>query len=111
MKLLILCYLNPDLTKVKIACCWNGGRTIHLFETVCVRSARRVALFSAFGKMELRKCGGSFSFSCVHSGSLCQMWIVQPGLHPRFAIIWGEPNFTSRRWRFVAVDSFYKKDS
>lgn len=67
-----MCYLNPDLAMVKIACSWNGDRTIHLFGTVYVRSARRVALFSALGKMELKKCGGRFRFLGVDSVSLCQ---------------------------------------
>lgn len=112
MELLILCYLNPDLAKVKIVCCWNGDRTLHLFGTVYVRSARRVALFSVLGKMEVRKCGGRFMFLGVHSGSLCQTmhstaWTSSQICHSFL----GAKFYISRRWRFAGVDKFYKKDS
>lgn len=63
MELLILCYLNPDLAKVKIVAGW-WARTIYL---VYVMNAREIALFSAFERMEVRKCKGRFRFLGVHS--------------------------------------------
>lgn len=94
MELLILCYLNPHLAKVKIACCWNGDRTIHLFGTVYVRSARRVALFSTLGKMELKKCGGRFSSLVFILLVFVRLSVVLAGVHSRFAIVFFWVTFT-----------------
>lgn len=36
MELLILCSLNPDLTKVKIACFWDGAE-LFIYLELCTR--------------------------------------------------------------------------
>ena len=93
MELLILCYLNPDLAQVKIVCCWNRDRSLHLFGTVCVKSAGRVALFlcpwengckEVSGQIQVPRC--SFWYTMHSTG-----WTSFQICHIFF---WGGVSFT-----------------